>query len=85
MDAFYPRLTCTSSTPHLASALSLKDAVSFGELNPSGNRGCSPTPSPEQDLLPDAGGPTTLPPSLVAGTDLPSSACCSLPDCHQVG
>ncbi|GAB5568082.1 PAK4-inhibitor INKA1 isoform X2 [Prionailurus iriomotensis] len=29
-------------------------------------------------------GPTTLPPSLVAGTDLPSSACCSLLDCHQL-
>lgn len=84
MDAFYPRLTCTS-TPHLASALSLKDAVSFGELNLSGSRGCPPTPSPKQDLLPDAGRPATLPPALVAGTNLPSSACCSLPDCHQVG
>lgn len=21
----------------------------------------------------------------MAGTDLPGSACCSLPDCHQVG
>lgn len=29
--------------------------------------------------------PATLPPALVAGADLPSSACRSLPDCHQVG
>lgn len=28
---------------------------------------------------------TACPPALVAGVDLPSPACCSLQDCHQVG
>lgn len=39
-----------------------KDAVGFGELNLSRGPGWPPPPSPEQDLLPDAGPQPCLPP-----------------------
>lgn len=85
LDAFNPRLTCTSfSYPSPGKCSFSERGCELWGAESLRKRGCSPTPSPEQDLLPDAGRPATLPPALVAGTDLPSFACCSLPDSHQV-
>lgn len=75
----YSRLACTSCLPgrcHLF--FSERGCGLWGAESLKRHR---VSPSPEQDLLPHAG-LTTLPPALVAGTNLPGSACCSLPDCH---
>ncbi|KAM4863052.1 PAK4-inhibitor INKA1 isoform X1 [Urocitellus parryii] len=76
LDSFLSQLRWELKAP----SLSLKDALGICIIQKA--RDASP-PDPGQDLLPDAG-PQPCRPAPVAGADLSSSACCSLPDCHQL-